>query len=332
MSARYRSLPALVVLLCCSPVLSAELKLPREGWVSWQVPAVENAPAWCCFAGMTKQHLQPVTCQLDNRSNSHSTGKRGQTTDAVKIYARLLAGKVDKLQVLAASCPVASSSPIQELTQTEDDSARWLIAQAQHSGADHPRSIGEAALAALSIHRGELADQALTDFARNDVRTETRKWSVFWLAQVRGDSGAEVTSSVMFNDREAEVRRHAAFALAQSGTARVAADLTLLGNSDKLGEVRAQAWFWLAQTQLPAAEAAITAALKNDADDQVREQAVFALSQLPDDRATRALIAVAEDRSLRREQRKRAVFWLAQSEADSAQSYLERVLTRQASR
>jgi hypothetical protein len=36
---------------------------------------------------------------------------------------------------------------------------------------------------------------------------------------------------------------------------------------------------------------------------------------------------VAEDRSLSREQRKRAVFWLTQSESEAAQAYLERVLT-----
>ena len=63
------------------------------------------------------------------------------------------------------------------------------------------------------------------------------------------------------------------------------------------------------------------------ADEHVREQAIFALSQLPDERATRALIAAAEDRSLSREQRKRAVFWLAQSESEAAQTYLEKVLT-----
>ena len=90
--------------------------------------------------------------------------------------------------------------------------------------------------------------------------------------------------------------------------------------------MRAQAWFWLAHTGASGAEEAITAALKKDKDDQVREQAIFALSQLPDERATRALIKVAEDRSLSREQRKRAVFWLAQSESKGAQKYLEKVL------
>jgi HEAT repeat protein len=130
----------------------------------------------------------------------------------------------------------------------------------------------------------------------------------------------------MFGDKEPEVREHGAFAITQTKSPRIAPDLIRLGNTDKAGEVRAQAWFWLAQTGAAESENAIGAALRKDSDDRVREQAIFALSQLPDERATRALIATAEDQSLSREQRKRAVFWLAQSEATGAQAYLEKVL------
>ncbi len=84
----------------------------------------------------------------------------------------------------------------------------------------------------------------------------------------------------------------------------------------------------LSQTESAATESAIDAALRNESDSGVREQAIFALSQLPDERATRALIKVAEDKSLAREERKRAVFWLAQSESGAAQTYLEEVLAK----
>ena len=77
----------------------------------------------------------------------------------------------------------------------------------------------------------------------------------------------------------------------------------------------------------PGAEQAIVAALRKDTDEDVREQTVFALSQLPEERATQALIAAAEDKSLSRELRKRALFWLSQSESESARTYLDQVLT-----
>jgi HEAT repeat protein len=213
-------------------------------------------------------------------------------------------------------------------TMAPDDSARWLIARARPSGgaSGSDRPLDESALGGLAMHRGELALNALADFARNDSRLETRKRAVFWLAILRGTQGADITSSVMFADNAPEMREHAAFALSQSRSPRVATDLIRLGNTDKVGDVRAKAWFWLAQTGAPESERAISAALRKEADDDVREQAIFALSQLPGDRATRALIALAEDRSLPKEQRKRAVFWLSNSESDSAQAYLERVL------
>jgi hypothetical protein len=44
------------------------------------------------------------------------------------------------------------------------------------------------------------------------------------------------------------------------------------------------------------------------------------------DVAPTPLIAVAEDRSLTREQRKRAVFWLGPSESADAQACLDKVL------
>jgi HEAT repeat protein len=183
-------------------------------------------------------------------------------------------------------------------------------------------------MAGLAVHHGNLSRDALADFARHDSRFETRKKAVFWLAIARGAEGADIASTMMFNDPNARMREHAAFAFAQSRVPRVATDLIRLGNTDKVGSVRAKAWFWLAQTGAPEAEQAISVALRKDGDDEVREEAVLALSQLPDERATRALIALAEDQALTREQRKRAVFWLSQSESASAQAYLEKVLVR----
>jgi hypothetical protein len=310
--------------------LAAELKLPADGWSSWEVATVDDAPAWCCWNdGHTARGGSWTSCKLDG--NDSGFGNRDdETTDTVRIYARTVGGKVDRLRALSASCPVAAATPIHDLgTVAEDDSARWLIDLGRQAESDPVRRhrVGDAILAALAIHRGNFARDTLAGMARNDARRETRKQAVFWLAQVRGAAGAEITSSVMFDDQDPDVRKHAAFALGQSKSARVAADLIRLGTTDTVGDVRAQAWFWLAQNGAPEAENAISAALRQDSDDDVRERAIFALSQLPDERGTKALIAVAEDRSLSREQRKRAVFWLTQSESEAAQAYLERVLT-----
>ncbi len=311
-----------------SQVHAAELKLPRDGWTSWQVDAVDGAPDMCCWSSWDDKGGSRTACALDDRRGNSGTRDHA-TTDAVRVYARLASGKIERLRVFSATCPVKAETPIAEISNVAvDDSARWLISLTKLGGSDSilRGDAGDNVLAALAMHRGDVAGEALTALARDDGRAEIRKKAIFWLAVLRGSAGADVVSAVMFNDKEADVRKHSAFAITQSKSPRVAPDLIRLGNTDKDGDVRAQAWFWLAHTGAANSEEAIGAALKKDSDDHVREQAIFALSQLPDERATRALIAVAEDRSLTQEQRKRAVFWLAQSESDGAQAYLEKVL------
>src|SRR5690349_2455842 len=328
MKTRYLTTLLLIPALL-SQANAAQPKLPRDGWTSWQVASVEKAPAWCCWSSWRDGRDSPITCPLD-REDGFGVGDRDATTDTVKVYARTKNGKIDRLQVLAASCPVETKTPVQELPDVSaDDSARWLATRVREEGVppDTHRSTGEHALAALAMHSGDVAIREMKSFAQ-DAPVGTRKSSVFWLSMLRGNEGADITSSVMFNDKDAEVRKHAGFAIAQTKSPRAAADLIRQGNTDPVGDVRAQAWFWLAQTGAADAEKAIQIALRKDADEKVREQAVFALSQLPGDRAVKSLIEVAQDQSLSREQRKRAVFWLSQSESDAAQAYLEKVLAR----
>ncbi len=260
MSAALRSILGAAILLIAvtSPAPAAGLALPPDGWASWQVPAVEGAPAWCC----TRK-----PCSLDGNRSGHGMHDGDSATDAVNVYAHVSGGKVDSLQVYAASCAVEAKTPIHDLGDVApDDSARWLVERARQNDYDAVthRSIGESALTALAMHRGDGAGNSLAGFARQDARAEMRKQALFWLGIVRGT---------------------------ETGSERV-----------------------------------INEALRKDPDGDVREHAVFALSRLPGERATRALITIAEDRSLPREQRKRAVFWLAQSESDSAQSYLDKIL------
>ncbi|HEV8443530.1 MAG TPA: HEAT repeat domain-containing protein [Steroidobacteraceae bacterium] len=314
------TIAAAAAIALASQARSAELPLPKDGWASWQVEAVEDAPAWCCWENWGDDVANPKPCKLDDENRGFGSQDHAKT-DAVRVYARFANGKLERLRTLAAACPVEAKTPIQKLEGiSNDDSARWLNGLATRGEREQD------ALGSLAIHRGDVALNAIKQIAQGADAAEKRNHAVFWLALLRGDTGADIASQVLFNDKDAQVRKHAAFALSQSRSARVVPDLIKAGNTDANGEVRAHAWFSLSQTRAPNIEQAISAAVRNDADDHVREQAVFALSQLPDERATRALIAVAEDRSLGREQRKRAVFWLGQSKSDSAQAYLDKVL------
>ena len=309
---------------------SAELTLPQDGWSSWQVGAVDEAPDWCCWSDDRNfRDASRMSCRLDASSQSYGSRNRA-TTDTVRVYAHTAGGTIDRLRVLSTTCPVETATPINDLGRVaDDDSARWLLdlAAQRDGGANTRRHDEDNLLAALAVNRGDVARDGLAGIARNDARTETRKQAVFWMALLRGREGADIASSIMFTDKDADVREHAAFSLAQTEAPRATADLIRLGNTDRDTEVRAQAWFWLAHTAAPETESAIFTALRKETDSEVRERAILALSRLPDERAAKALLTIAEDRSQSRELRKRAVFWLSQSDSDAALTYLEQVLT-----
>ena len=97
---------------------------------------------------------------------------------------------------------------------------------------------------------------------------------------------------------------------------------------DVAGGTRRSAVFWVSQ----AAEAAATRGLDSLAGDggvdrEVREQAVFALSQRPKDEGVPALIRIATTHA-DPEIRRRAIFWLGQSNDPRALELFENLLTK----
>lgn len=104
--------------------------------------------------------------------------------------------------------------------------------------------------------------------------------------------------------------------------------LRIARQSDISRKVRRSAVFWLGQAAGDAATRGLTELVDDQgADREVRESAVFALSQRPRDEGVPALIRIAKenrDPDLRR----KAIFWLGQSDDPRALSLFEELLTR----
>lgn len=106
-------------------------------------------------------------------------------------------------------------------------------------------------------------------------------------------------------------------------------DLLRIGRNTRLPrETRKQAVFWLSHDAGDAATRGLADLAEDPKQDRdVREQAVFALSQLDDHRGTEPLIRLAKtnpDPAIR----KKAIFWLGQSEDPRALALFEELLTR----
>lgn len=332
--------PRLLHALLCASLFAASasahgagLEFPRDGWVTWRAAAVERAPAWCCYPDWKDELRNDESCQLDD-GNFGFDSRRELTTGQIRIYARFSEGRLDKLRTLAADCPVTANTAIRELQGVDIGAAvKWLAATiAIPTTPGTPatpraeRRLSSDAMAAIAMYRGDLARDTLAGIARADADREHRKNAMFWLARVRGTEGFDIVAPLIASDADEKVREHAIFAIAQSSAKPAAPLLIRAGTEDRSANVRARAWFWLAQTKAPETEAAIGAALRSEPEQRVREKAVFALSRLRGERGAQALMAVAEDRTLPREIRKKAIFWMSQSREEAAVRYLDRVL------
>lgn len=295
--------------------------LGNEGWHTWRIESVEDAPEMCCF-GWKSGTTTRRQCDLDGRNGGFSSSDNSVSPGgSAQIYALMSAGTVTRIRAFSSDCPVIADSTITDLGRIEtDDSVDWLE---QHVSGNATSN----AIAAIAIHNGPAALNVLLDTAKVGNEEDNREDAIFWMAQVRVGETEEQIKRHIFDDENADIREHAAFSYSQSRATDIADTLIRQGRNDDDPDVRSQAWFWLAQTEAVESEEAIRYALLNDEDEDVREEAVFALSQLPEDRAVKALAEILEDKSLSMDLREQALFWLAQTESDEAFEYIDRLLS-----
>jgi hypothetical protein len=130
------------------------------------------------------------------------------------------------------------------------------------------------------------------------------------LAARAGNEGEELITAATLADS----------AVVWPGLLRLARDRTLPS------ETRRQAVFWLSQASGEAATRGLDSIVTDDRGDlEVREQAVFALSQRPAEEGVPALIRVARTNP-HAELRRKALFWLGQSEDPRALALFEELL------
>lgn len=105
--------------------------------------------------------------------------------------------------------------------------------------------------------------------------------------------------------------------------------IRLARNANIPTQTRRQAVFWVSQAAGEAATRGLNEIVTdNSVDRAVREQAVFALSQRPKEQGVPALIAVART-NRDPEIRRKAMFWLGQSNDPRAIALFEEILTKQ---
>ncbi len=193
------------------PVSGRALSLNKEGWHTWKVNAVENAPNWCCNSRQGKEVVGAV-CDLDSRSHGFSRQLKDAIADEMQIYVKITDGQTDSIRTYGANCSVVSQSEIIDHgTVAPTASLDWL---AKQIGTD--KHIGGDALAAIAVHDSNQAQRLLESTAHANQPLETRKQAIFWMGQVRAQQSVGELTRLMLKDDVEEIREHAVFSVSQS--------------------------------------------------------------------------------------------------------------------
>jgi HEAT repeat protein len=156
------------------------------------------------------------------------------------------------------------------------------------------------------------------------VPEPAREKAIFWLGQTGSAENADFLRSLYGRSKSEELRKKVLFSLSQMGGPENGQWLITVARDSSQGlEMRKQALFWAGQAGVPIAE--LVGLYGNVRDQGMREQLVFVYSQRDEPAALNKLIEIAK-RDPNPELRKRALFWLGQSEDSRAVEALQEVI------
>lgn len=291
-------------------------------WIEYQAPLVARGGSPCCIdwdGGRTGRQ----GCSLDGRDwNYGIDADRGDTV--LRVFVRRGPQGPDRIRAVGASCPVDPGAARLTATSGIDAAiaAGWIAAQLPNLD----KRERDTALAALALHAGSAATDALVRLAAPDTSSVVRREALFWLGEARGADGVPILRQTLARETDPGLLRHTVLALGLSDAPAARTLLRDTARTDRRTAVRGEALFWLAQDEDRQTEVLARSALADSQARDLREKAVFALGQLPAERAIPALEALARDRGLDARTRRDALFWLAQQKDDEALAVFDELL------
>jgi HEAT repeat protein len=185
--------------------------------------------------------------------------------------------------------------------------------------------IQEKAVFALSQHDSPKAQIALRSYAeRADIPENIREKAIFWLGQHQTPENASFLRSLYGKLKNNELRKKVLFSLSQMGGEENGRWLLTVAKDPSQGiEMRKQALFWAGQAGVSIGE--LTRLYDGVTDREMREQLIFVYSQRDEPEALKQLIEIAK-KDASPELRKRALFWLGQSDDSLAVKALQDII------
>jgi hypothetical protein len=221
------------------------IAIGNDGWYSWRVAAYGGQREWCCGQWSMGRPTQ-TGCDLDGRSDNLNIMDTDKfQAGEMQLYALLDAGKPIEVRTLSPQCVVKSDRPIGDLGLIATDiSLDWL-----QEYAEPPSAVSSEVLAAMAVHEGTRARDALVAIARSGSTVEHRKNAIEWLGLVQIGETRDVIRQLVFEKGNSEIQEQAILALSQLPPDEAARELiAVIERPDLDMEIRRMALFSLAQT------------------------------------------------------------------------------------
>ncbi len=308
---------------------------------SWQATDGHVVDLGVVSAPEAASYLLGIAERLDGRAARNAL-LAAAIADSADISARLLA-----IGQRTSNASETRRRAVHWLGVLGDASMVKPLTELARTSGDEKKSVGEAALFALSRLPDGAGLPSLIELARSAPSTRLRARAVFWLGQSDDRRAREEVREIAADaNAPSDVRERAVFALGHSDAAttddfRFLRDLFGRADSRKMRdqilmamsqsddkearqwllsvardenapvESRKKAVFWAGQGGVPTADiASVYDAVSNRA---VKEHTIFVLSQRDDRAATEKLMAIVNGNG-DRELRKKALFWLGQKD------------------
>ncbi|HEV7366258.1 MAG TPA: HEAT repeat domain-containing protein [Gemmatimonadales bacterium] len=185
--------------------------------------------------------------------------------------------------------------------------------------------IQDKAVFALSQQDNPRAQQALRSYAeREGIPEGTREKAIFWLGQHQSAENATYLRSLYGKLKSQDLKKKVLFSLSQMGGEENGRWLLRVAGDTSQGlEMRKQALFWAGQGGVSIDE--LTKLYAKVSDKEMREQLIFVYSQRDEPAALDKLIEIAKS-DPNPDLKKRALFWLGQSEDSRAVQALQDII------
>ena len=238
----------------------------EPAWIGYSVPTMTDSNRrFCCgdtwiSDGVVISNGRIATCGLEPGDRTARTAEgqpnpaqgpiRLEGPDTMIVLYRVEDKAVQRVRIFSPDCELdAGGRAIHWLDGVSAADSITLLT----SLTSGPERVRSGAMAAVAMHRDEVAVPALLTLAKQDANGKVRGDALFWLSQTAGRRVAGDISAAIDNDPDTEVKKRAVFALSQLPKDEGVPLLINVAKTNRNPAVRKQAMFWLGQSKDPRA-------------------------------------------------------------------------------